>query len=179
MTTRLLARATFADGAELAPAFAQLDAEMLTKAIAERGAALVAVSGGTTPQRYFGRCRQGPIDWSRVSVTLVDERRVPDDHPRFNARLARRTAASTPPRRRNSFRSPTFRLTAEQKLGAARARVAACRCRPSRRPGHGRRRPHRVMVSRRRRPGRGDGFGRARPGRADVARPAPASRASR
>ena len=82
-------RYDFPDGAALAPAFAQWTAERLAAAIAARGAALLIVSGGRTPLRYFHALSDQPIDWSRVAVTLADERRVADDSPRSNARLVR------------------------------------------------------------------------------------------
>ncbi len=59
MTTDLLSRRSFATGAELAPEFARWTAELLAKAIAERGAALLAVSGGSTPQALFRRVVAG------------------------------------------------------------------------------------------------------------------------
>ena len=83
------ARRDFPDGAELAPAFAQWTADRLAAGIAARGAALLIVSGGRTPLRYFHALSDQPIDWSRVAVTLADERRVADDSPRSNARLVR------------------------------------------------------------------------------------------
>jgi 6-phosphogluconolactonase len=81
----------FATGADLAPAFADWTADILRAAIAARGMALLVVSGGSTPKRYFGELSTRPLDWTRVAITLADERRVPDDSPRSNARLARET----------------------------------------------------------------------------------------
>jgi 6-phosphogluconolactonase len=43
----------FADRQELAAALAGLVAARLTKAVTERGTALLAVSGGTTPAKFF------------------------------------------------------------------------------------------------------------------------------
>jgi 6-phosphogluconolactonase len=125
MTKDVFARQTFANGAELAPAFARWSAELLRQAIAERGAALLAVSGGTTPQLYFAALSQEPIDWSRVTVTLVDERRVPDDHPRSNARLVRQNLLLNLAAAAQFAPLADSRLTAEQELAAARARIAA------------------------------------------------------
>ncbi len=82
-------RRDFSDGAALAPIFAQWTAERLSAGIAARGAALLIVSGGRTPLRYFRALSDQPIDWSRVAVTLADERRVADDSPRSNAKLVR------------------------------------------------------------------------------------------
>jgi 6-phosphogluconolactonase len=64
-------------------------ASVLTPAIERRGKALLAVSGGTTPALFFRTLSQADVDWPRVTITLVDERFVPEDSPRSNARLAR------------------------------------------------------------------------------------------
>lgn len=77
----------FADRQDLATALACEIAGRLTGAIAERGTALLAVSGGTTPARLFAALSTTPITWDKVIVTLVDERFVPPSSPRSNAGL--------------------------------------------------------------------------------------------
>ncbi|MEZ2331316.1 6-phosphogluconolactonase [Mesorhizobium sp. RCC_202] len=77
----------FADRQQLAAALAGHVAGRLTKAIAERGTALLAVSGGTTPAKFFAALSAIPIAWDKVVVTLVDERFVPPSSPRSNAGL--------------------------------------------------------------------------------------------
>jgi 6-phosphogluconolactonase len=62
-------------------------AEQLAAAIAARGQATLAVSGGSTPQLLFQELSQAEIDWSRVTVTLVDERFVPPTSERSNQKL--------------------------------------------------------------------------------------------
>jgi 6-phosphogluconolactonase len=42
------------------------------------------VSGGSTPKRFFEALSGRDLDWSKVTVTLVDERFVPADNPRSN-----------------------------------------------------------------------------------------------
>ncbi|WP_269933350.1 6-phosphogluconolactonase [Aminobacter sp. HY435] len=74
---------------ELAAALAAKVAETLKTAIARRGAAFLAVSGGTTPGRFFAALSKEVLDWSKVTVTLVDERFVPESSPRSNAALAK------------------------------------------------------------------------------------------
>ena len=64
-------------------------AAILKSALAERGRALLAVSGGRTPRHVFERLRAAAIDWSAVTVTLIDERWVPPDHADSNERLVR------------------------------------------------------------------------------------------
>lgn len=77
----------FPDRSQLASALAGRVADALTKAITGRGTALLAVSGGTTPAKFFAALSAAPIAWDKVIVTLVDERFVPPSSPRSNAGL--------------------------------------------------------------------------------------------
>jgi 6-phosphogluconolactonase len=120
-----IVRCDFADGAMLAPAFAQWTAERLAAAIATRGAALLVVSGGTTPLRYFQALSAQAIDWSRVAITLADERRVADDSPRSNARLVREALLKGPAEAASFVPLADARLAPDQELAAANARIAA------------------------------------------------------
>jgi 6-phosphogluconolactonase len=81
-------RRTFADRPTLATELAESIAERIRTAIAERGAAAIAVSGGSTPGRFFqalGKTKD--IAWDKVVVTLVDERWVDETSERSNAGL--------------------------------------------------------------------------------------------
>jgi len=78
----------FGTGGELAEALAGTVAGALTAAITARGAATLAVSGGNTPKAFFVALSKRPIDWDKVTVTLVDERMVGPAHERSNQRLA-------------------------------------------------------------------------------------------
>lgn len=78
---------SFADSAALASALAGKVSGLLAKAVSERGEALLAVSGGTTPALFFAALSQADIAWDKVTVTLVDERFVPPSSPRSNAAL--------------------------------------------------------------------------------------------
>ncbi|TWI36643.1 6-phosphogluconolactonase [Mesorhizobium tianshanense] len=77
----------FAERQDLAAALAGHVAGRLTNAIAERGTGLLAVSGGTTPAKFFASLSSIPIAWNKVTVTLVDERCVPAASARSNAGL--------------------------------------------------------------------------------------------
>ncbi|CDZ28449.1 6-phosphogluconolactonase [Neorhizobium galegae] len=74
----------FADAADLAASLADEVAAQLETAIRDRGTASIAVSGGSTPKKFFEALATRDIDWSKVTVTLVDERFVPADSPRSN-----------------------------------------------------------------------------------------------
>src|SRR5690606_949930 len=57
-------------------------------AIAERGVAAIAVSGGSTPGKFFAALgKTKDIEWDKVIVTLVDERWVDETSDRSNALL--------------------------------------------------------------------------------------------
>src|SRR3984885_14513163 len=89
MTKTDFHRLEFADGEKLALSQADWTAERLRAASAGRGVALLIVSGGKSPARFFDLLSNLDLDWARVAITLADERRVADDSPRSNARLAR------------------------------------------------------------------------------------------
>lgn len=61
----------------------------LKAAIDDRGTASLVVSGGRSPVQLFERLRTQALDWSRVSVTLADERWVDAADPASNERLVR------------------------------------------------------------------------------------------
>jgi len=77
----------FATRDDLASAFAAVVAGRLAEAIAARGEALIAVSGGATPAKFFAALSTQAIAWDKVVVTLIDERFVPMASPRSNAAL--------------------------------------------------------------------------------------------
>jgi 6-phosphogluconolactonase len=78
---------TFADPVALANALAHSVAGDLREALAARDTASLALSGGNTPKAFMRSLAQQPLDWSRVGVTLVDERWVPESSERSNATL--------------------------------------------------------------------------------------------
>lgn len=53
-------------------------------AIRERGCALIAVSGGTTPWRMLAELSTLPLRWESIFVAQVDERVAPRGDPRRN-----------------------------------------------------------------------------------------------
>lgn len=79
----------FPDRDALAQALAAETADALRVAIGTGGAATLALSGGSTPKRYFKALSTAELDWEQVAVTLVDERWVPETSDRSNARLVK------------------------------------------------------------------------------------------
>jgi 6-phosphogluconolactonase len=82
-------RLEFENRAALAITLARKISHVLSKSITQTGSAVLAVSGGTTPVTFFEHLSATQIEWTKVVVTLVDERDVPADSPRSNARLVR------------------------------------------------------------------------------------------
>jgi 6-phosphogluconolactonase len=77
----------------LSRAAADLFLRQANEAIKDRGRFSVALSGGHTPERIYELLAGPPfnelLDWGRVHVFWGDERCVPPDDPRSNARMAR------------------------------------------------------------------------------------------
>lgn len=71
-------------------------AETLAIGLAETGKAVFAGSGGSTPAPIYQRMTGTDLDWSRVVVTLVDERYVPETSPDSNAALLKQTLLTGP-----------------------------------------------------------------------------------
>lgn len=80
---------SFTDGHAQAVALAERVAARLRAALIERGRAVLAVSGGSTPKEFFARLAHEALDWANVQITLVDERWVPDSDERSNAKLVK------------------------------------------------------------------------------------------
>lgn len=80
----------FGDRRQLARELARSLAAGLAAAVAERGAATLVVSGGSTPKPLFAKLRRKILPWDRVSVTLADERWVAAVEAASNEGLVRR-----------------------------------------------------------------------------------------
>jgi 6-phosphogluconolactonase len=87
---------TLPDGAAWAQACAARLTEALSAAVAETGKAVFAGSGGSTPSPIYARMAPADLDWSKVAVTLIDERYVPESSPDSNAALIKRTLMTGP-----------------------------------------------------------------------------------
>jgi 6-phosphogluconolactonase len=82
------ARRSFGSKEDLALALAEAVGDHLNEGIERRGVASLAVSGGSTPGKFFGALgRRKDIQWEKVFVTLVDERWVSETSDRSNAGL--------------------------------------------------------------------------------------------
>lgn len=77
--------ARHADAPSAASALSEHLVAILRKGLAANGAASLALPGGSTPVALFRSLRDARLDWSRVSITLTDERWVPPNHRASNA----------------------------------------------------------------------------------------------
>ncbi|MCH4562377.1 6-phosphogluconolactonase [Halomonas sp. EGI 63088] len=73
----------------LAAQLAEAVAEALRQDLATQERALLVVSGGSTPVPFFRALAACELPWSRIDVTLADERWVPETAADSNARLVR------------------------------------------------------------------------------------------
>src|SRR5512133_2587045 len=82
----------YADLEAVSHAAAGLFAAEARQAVKDRGRFLVALAGGATPQRTYELLAQEPfcglIPWQNTHIFWGDERCVPVDDPRSNARMA-------------------------------------------------------------------------------------------
>lgn len=115
----------FADSTAQATTLAQRVAAQLREAIAARGRAVIAVSGGSTPKAFFAQLSNEALDWPAVTVTLVDERWVPDTDDRSNAKLVKSNLLQNAAATANFVPLYTGAATPEAGLAEAEARIAA------------------------------------------------------
>lgn len=81
---------TFKNPAALAEGLAIKVAGQLNDAIQAQGTATLVVSGGRSPVAFFQSLIKQPLDWSKVVVSLADERWVPVEHADSNAGLLKK-----------------------------------------------------------------------------------------
>jgi 6-phosphogluconolactonase len=80
---------TYPNGAALADAAAHAVHAQLAAALRTHGRAGLVATGGRSPGPVYDRLAAASLDWTRVIVTLSDERCVSPDDPVSNARLVR------------------------------------------------------------------------------------------
>lgn len=91
-----MARLTVAaDEERLSDTAADRVTTLLQQTTSSRGAALVSLTGGSTPRRLYARLADASaawrprIQWPQLHVFWGDERHVPPDHPESNYRMAK------------------------------------------------------------------------------------------
>lgn len=81
---------TFKNPAVLAEELAIKVAGQLNDAVKAQGTATLVVSGGRSPVAFFQSLIKQPLDWSKLVVSLADERWVPVEHADSNAGLLKK-----------------------------------------------------------------------------------------
>jgi 6-phosphogluconolactonase len=103
---------------DLSIAAAEHFTKVVRQAIASRGIAHVALSGGSTPQRLFQLLAQDPcreaVPWEAIHVYWGDERCVPPDDPESNYGQARRLLLDHVPVRQEAIHRMRGELPPEQ-----------------------------------------------------------------
>jgi len=108
----------------LARAAAEHFLETTQAAVAARGRARIAISGGNTPKETFGLLASPQerfleaMPWAHLELFWVDERCVPPDHPDSNYRMTREAMLSKVPLKPEQV----FRIEGEFEPDAAAAR---------------------------------------------------------
>lgn len=93
--------------------------DAITQALTVRGAACLALSGGTTPEPAYRKLAAHDFDWRHVTFALIDERFVPPEHEASNEAMLRRALA--PALQQGATLVPMFAPTATLEAAAARA----------------------------------------------------------
>lgn len=86
---------SFIDGETLARTLAADVAASLRRRLEAHDRASLVVSGGRTPAAFLRELARSSLDWSRIHVTLADERCVTAADPASNLRLVREAFAGT------------------------------------------------------------------------------------
>lgn len=108
------------DEAEYAALAAQLLGRAIEDAVAARGVARVALSGGSTPSEAYRKLAVLALPFDRVEWYWVDERGVPPDHPRSNYGAAAKDLLLA-----DGKHGKAFRMVGERRFGSARMQGAA------------------------------------------------------
>ncbi|MEJ2669464.1 MAG: 6-phosphogluconolactonase [Gammaproteobacteria bacterium] len=77
----------FDEADEMLDTLAEFVVRQLGQALIQQGSATLVATGGGTPKPLYTRLQRMDVDWSKVVVTLSDERWVAPTDPRSNQKL--------------------------------------------------------------------------------------------
>src|SRR5262245_31731560 len=87
----------FATKDEMIDYFVRMTTDIANKAVLDRGFAVIALSGGTTPEAFYTALAGRPdFPWSAADFFMVDERFVPPGHNDNNFVMVERAFAKAP-----------------------------------------------------------------------------------
>jgi 6-phosphogluconolactonase len=81
----------FDDSEVMLDSLADFVAQQLTHALMQQSTANMVVSGGSTPKPLYTRLQRKDEDWSKVTITLSDERWVSPTDPQSNQKMIQET----------------------------------------------------------------------------------------
>jgi len=120
---------------ELSTAAAELFVDVGSRAVAQTGRFVVALSGGSTPKgmnQELATNFSSRLDWQKVFFFWSDERHVPPDHPDSNFKMANETLLSKlPVPADHIFRTPAELQDAGQAAAAYEAALQSFFCLPA------------------------------------------------
>lgn len=79
----------FQDSQQQVKALSKSIAQSIQETLQKKGHVTLAVSGGKSPIKLFEELSRHDLMWEKVTITLVDERFVPNDHADSNENLVR------------------------------------------------------------------------------------------
>ena len=77
----------FDDSEVMLDRLADFMVQQLNHALIQQGSATMIATGGNTPKPLYARLQRMDLDWSKVVITLSDERWVPPTDPRSNQKM--------------------------------------------------------------------------------------------
>lgn len=99
----------------------------LVRALDQSPRTLLLLSGGSTPVPVYRALAAAPLDWSRIVVSLVDERDVEPSSDGSNARMIRATLLQGRAATADFWPLREARQSLDEAVGEANARWAAAR----------------------------------------------------
>jgi|TARA_R110001583_G_scaffold39741_3_gene127328 6-phosphogluconolactonase len=89
MDDKMINERIFKSGDDMLASMVAQTVDRLEFAIAERGRATMSVAGGRFPKPFFQALSQAKLDWSKVTITLGDDRWVGLDDDQSNEKLVK------------------------------------------------------------------------------------------
>ncbi len=118
----MIDRAMIHDHGDIASNAAMAIIAMLRQALKTRGRATLLVSGGSSPKPLYEKLSEADLDWSNVTISLVDERWVEPGQPGSNEDFIRQCLIQKKAKRAKFFGLKTQHKTATSGLVEAEAR---------------------------------------------------------
>lgn len=81
----------FDDAEVMLDRLAEFVSQQLSQSLIQHSTATMVVSGGSTPKPLYTRLQRMDVDWSKVTITLSDERWVPPTDPQSNQKMIQET----------------------------------------------------------------------------------------